>query len=91
MRGIVLKNTILEKGRCFYHHLAERLATAALAAGGANMVNRGFRIAFQQDLFLLRKFVVQTKKMTCLLVRFHSYSFILCRFQGQARRLSDEI
>lgn len=51
MRPIVLKNTIPGRGRCFYHHSAEKLATAALAAGGANMVNRGFRIAFQQHFF----------------------------------------
>ena len=29
--------------------------------------------------------VVQTEKMTCLMVRFHSDSFILFWFQGQTR------
>lgn len=50
MRPIVLKTPSRER-TVFYHHSAEKLATAALAAGGANMVNRGFRIAFQQHFF----------------------------------------
>ncbi|CDL20757.1 hypothetical protein [Klebsiella pneumoniae IS53] len=35
--------------------------------------------------FLPGKLIVQTEKMTCLMVRFHSDSFILFWFQGQTR------
>jgi hypothetical protein len=82
-REIVLKNTILTKGRCFYHHSAEKLTRAALAAGGMSVVNCRFHIAFQHHFFLLGKLIVQTEKMTCLMVRFHSYSLILFCFKDK--------
>jgi hypothetical protein len=82
-REIELKNTILTKGRCFYHHSAEKLTRAALTPGGMSVVNCRFYIAVQHHFFLLGQFIVQTEKMTCLMVRFHSYSLIQFCFKDK--------
>ena len=70
------QKTILAKGRCFYHHSVEKLSRAAFTAGGMSVVDGGFHIAVQHHFFLLGQLIVQTEKMTCLMVRFHSYSLI---------------